>query len=142
MAETPPCHSLHGRNTSQSFFNLYLNIQTLKTLELVFFGNIDIVANDNKPSFGGIQEGEAYTYIENSIDVFWWKRGETLIPILFLVNIMSRNLKAWAYVLTKERKKERTEINVAILKQFKDEVGFIQGLENDNNFSILQLKIM
>ena len=38
------------------------------------------------------------------IDIFWWKRGETLIPILLLVDILSR--KAWAYVLTKARKKK------------------------------------
>jgi hypothetical protein len=38
--------------------------------------------------------------------------------------------------------KKRTEINIAILKQFKNELGFMQGLENDNNISILQLKNM
>jgi hypothetical protein len=32
------------------------------------------------------------------IDIFWLKRSETLIPILLLVDILSR--KAWAYVLT------------------------------------------
>ena len=31
------------------------------------------------------------------IDIFWWRRGESLLPILLLVDILSR--KAWAYVL-------------------------------------------
>ena len=29
------------------------------------------------------------------IDIFWWRRGDTLIPILLLVDILSR--KAWAW---------------------------------------------
>jgi hypothetical protein len=36
------------------------------------------------------------------IDIFWWRRGESLQPILLLVDILSR--KAWAYVLTKAKK--------------------------------------
>jgi hypothetical protein len=35
------------------------------------------------------------------IDIFWWRRGDTLIPLLLLVDILSR--KAWAYVLTKSK---------------------------------------
>ena len=52
------------------------------------------------------------------IDIFWWKKSDTLIPILLLVDILSR--KAWAYVLTKSKKEKVVNIN---------------GLEGDNEFS-------
>ena len=67
------------------------------------------------------------------IDIFWWRRGETLQPILLLVDILSR--KAWAYVLTKSKKNKRAEVNVATLKEFQKEVVNINGLEGDNEFS-------
>ena len=67
------------------------------------------------------------------IDIFWWRRGESLLPILLLVDILSR--KAWAYVLTKSKKEKRAEINVSTLKKFQEEVGNINGLEGDNEFS-------
>ena len=67
------------------------------------------------------------------IDIFWWKRGDTLIPILLLVDILSR--KAWAYVLTKSKKEKRAAVSVKTLQEFKDEVGLITGLEGDNEFS-------
>ena len=67
------------------------------------------------------------------IDIFWWKRGETLIPILLLVDILSR--KAWAYVLTKSKKEKRAEVSVKTLEEFKNEVGKINGLTGDNEFS-------
>jgi hypothetical protein len=72
------------------------------------------------------------------IDIFWWKRGDTLIPILLLVDILSR--KAWAYVLTKSKKEKRAEVNVATLQQFKEEVGNINGLTGDNEFSSAPIK--
>ncbi len=37
------------------------------------------------------------------IDIFWWEKSDTLIPILLFVDILSR--EAWAYVLTKASKK-------------------------------------
>ena len=43
------------------------------------------------------------------IDIFWWKRGETLIPILLLVDVLSR--KAWAYVLTKSKMEKRRSLS-------------------------------
>ena len=67
------------------------------------------------------------------IDIFWWKKGETLIPILLLVDILSR--KAWAYVLTKSKKEKRAEVSVKTLEDFKNEVGKINGLTGDNEFS-------
>ena len=72
------------------------------------------------------------------IDIFWWKKSETLIPILLLVDILSR--KAWAYVLTKSKKKKRAEVSVKTIQEFKDEVGLIRGLEGDNEFSSAPIK--
>ena len=67
------------------------------------------------------------------IDIFWWKKSDTLIPILLLVDILSR--KAWAYVLTKSKQEKRAEVNVTTLREFQKEVGNINGLEGDNEFS-------
>jgi hypothetical protein len=52
---------------------------------------------------------------------------------LLLVDTLSR--KAWAYVLTKGKKEKRAEVNVSTLKQFQEEVGNINGIEGDNEFS-------
>ena len=51
------------------------------------------------------------------IDIFWWKKSSTLIPILLLVDILSR--KAWAYVLTKSKKEKRAEVSVKTIQEFK-----------------------
>jgi hypothetical protein len=67
------------------------------------------------------------------IDIFWWKQGDTSIPILLLVDILSR--KAWAYILTKSKKEKRAAVSVKTIQEFKDEVGLIRGLEGDNEFS-------
>ncbi len=72
------------------------------------------------------------------IDIFWWKRGDTLIPILLLVDVLSR--KAWAYVLTKSKKEKRADISVKTLENFKKEVGNINGLTGDNEFSSAAIK--
>ncbi len=66
----------------------------------------------------------AYTYI--------------YICILLLVDILSR--KAWAYVWTKPRKQKWADVNVASLKEFEDAVGFVKGLEGDNEFSSVAIK--
>jgi hypothetical protein len=47
-------------------------------------------------------------------------------PILLLVDILSR--KARAYVLTKSKKEKRAEVNVAVLKEFKNEVQYMKGI--------------
>ncbi len=67
------------------------------------------------------------------IDIFWWEKLDTLIPILLFVDVLSR--KAWAYVLTKSKKEKRAEVSVKIIQGFKDEVGLIRRLEGDNEFS-------
>jgi hypothetical protein len=72
------------------------------------------------------------------IDIFWWKKSDTLIPILLFVDILSR--KAWAYVLTKSKKEKRAAVSVKTIQEFKDEVGLIRGLEGDNEFSSAAVK--
>ena len=58
--------------------------------------------------------------------------------IIVVVDILSR--KAWAYVLTKSKKKKRAEVSVKTIQEFKDEVGLIRGLEGDNEFSNAAIK--
>ena len=72
------------------------------------------------------------------IDIFWWKKSETLIPILLLVDILSR--KAFAYVLPKSIKEKRGDITVKTLEEFKSQVGYIHGLEGDNEFGSAAVK--
>ena len=72
------------------------------------------------------------------LDIFWFKKGEGLIPILLLVDILSR--KAWAYVLSKSKKEKRAAVSVKTLQEFKNEVGLIRGLEGDNEFSSAPIK--
>jgi hypothetical protein len=72
------------------------------------------------------------------IDIFWFKHGETLIPVLLLVDILSR--KVCAYVLSKSKKEKRAEISFKTLQNFKNEVGLIHGLEGDNEFSSTAIK--
>ena len=72
------------------------------------------------------------------IDIFWWKKSETLIPILLLVDILSR--KAFAFVLPKSIKEKRGDITVKTLEEFKSQVGYIHGLEGDNEFGNAAVK--
>jgi hypothetical protein len=72
-------------------------------------------------------------YYTNLSDCFWWKKPETLIPILLFVDILSR--KAWTYCTNKRKKEKRAEVSVKTIQGFKDEVGLIRGLESDNEFS-------
>jgi hypothetical protein len=61
------------------------------------------------------------------------KKSDTLIPILLLVDIVGR--KAWAHVLTKIKKEKSAAVSAKTLQEFKAEVGLIEGLEGDNEFS-------
>jgi hypothetical protein len=55
-----------------------------------------------------------------------------------LVDILSR--KAFAYVLPKSKKEKRAEVSVKTLQAFKNEVGYIHGLEGDNEFRSAAIK--
>jgi len=68
------------------------------------------------------------------IDIFWFKRSETLTPILLLVDILSR--KAFSYILSKKTQENLLDA----IKMFKNEVGKINGLEGDNEFSQSNIK--
>ncbi len=72
------------------------------------------------------------------IDIFWWKKSEALIPILLLVDILSR--KAFSFVLPKSIKEKRGDITVKTLEEFKSQVGYIHGLEGDNEFGNAAVK--
>ena len=68
------------------------------------------------------------------IDIFWFRRSETLTPILLLVDILSR--KAFAYTLSKN-----TQDNILdTLNKFKNEVGEINFIEGDNEFNKTNIK--
>ena len=69
------------------------------------------------------------------IDIFWWRRGETLIRILLLVDVLSR--KAWAYVLSKSKQEKRAEVSVKTLEEFKNEVGRINGQAHQLKKSVM-----
>ena len=51
------------------------------------------------------------------INIFWCKKSDKLIPILLLVDILSR--KAFAYVLPKSIKEKISDITVKTLEEFK-----------------------
>jgi hypothetical protein len=72
------------------------------------------------------------------IDIFWWRKGETLIPILLFVDILSR--KAYSYIIPKGKQETRGERTFKIIKQFINDIGKVNGLEGDNEFSNKQLK--
>ena len=61
-----------------------------------------------------------------------------MIPILLLVDILSR--KAFAYVLPKSQKEKRGDVTVQTLEAFKSKVGYIHGLEGDNEFGSAAVK--
>ena len=68
------------------------------------------------------------------IDIFWFKRSETLTPILLLVDILSR--KAFLYILSKKRQENMLDA----IKIFKNEVGEINRLQGDNEISKSNIK--
>ena len=66
------------------------------------------------------------------------RNTKTYITVCRYIILLSR--KAWAYVLTKSKKKKRAEVSVKTIQEFKDEVGLISGLEGDNEFSSAAIK--
>ncbi len=53
------------------------------------------------------------------------EKGDSLLPILLLVDILSR--KAYAYVLPKSIKEKRGDITVKTLEELKNEAGHINA---------------
>ena len=51
------------------------------------------------------------------MDILWWKKGDTLIPVLLFVDILSRKL--WAFVLSKSKDNTRGENIVECIDKIK-----------------------
>ena len=60
------------------------------------------------------------------VDLLWWKRGETLTPILLFVDILSRKL--WAFVLSKNKDTTRGENILECIEKIHKEIGGIKNL--------------
>ena len=66
------------------------------------------------------------------VDILWWKKGDTLIPVLLFVDILSRKL--WAFVLSKSKDNTRGENIVECINKINKEVGGINALIGDAEF--------
>ena len=66
------------------------------------------------------------------VDILWWKRGDTLTPILLFVDILSRKL--WAFVLPKNKDTTRGENILECIEKINKEVGGINAITGDNEF--------
>jgi len=66
------------------------------------------------------------------VDILWWKRGDTLTPILLFVDILSRKL--WAFVLPKNKDATRGENIVQSIEKMNKEVGGIHSIIGDAEF--------
>jgi hypothetical protein len=66
------------------------------------------------------------------VDILWWKRGDTLTPVLLFVDILSRKL--WAFVLSKNKDNTRGENIVECIDKINKEVGGIQAIIGDAEF--------
>ena len=111
--------------------NKYPDIKLKEIKEYLKNQEINQITTDNKKTYNYKITAPPRTF---QIDIFWFRRGETLKPILLLVDILSR--KAFFYMLSK-----KTQENILdALKLFKNEVGEINGLEGDNEFSKTDIK--
>ena len=111
--------------------NRYPDIKLKDVKEFLKNQEINQITTDNKKTYNYKITAPPRTF---QIDIFWFRRGETLQPILLLVDILSR--KAFFYMLSK-----KTQENILdALKLFKSEVGEINGLEGDNEFSKTDIK--
>ena len=66
------------------------------------------------------------------VDILWWKRGDTLTPILLFVDILSRKL--WAFVLSKNKDATRGENILECIEKVNKEVGGINSIIGDAEF--------
>ena len=63
----------------------------------------------------------------------YFKRGDTQTPILLFVDILSR--KSFAYVLNKSKDATRGENILECIEKLNKEVGWINSIIGDNEFS-------
>ena len=66
------------------------------------------------------------------VDILWWKRGDTLTPILLFVDILSRKLRA--FVLSKNKDATRGENILECIEKVNKEVGGINSIIGDAEF--------
>ena len=67
--------------------NEWLNNQSVSQINTTINKKYDYKITANPKSF--------------QVDILWWKKGDTLIPVLLFVDILSRKL--WAFVLSKSK---------------------------------------
>jgi hypothetical protein len=98
--------------------NEWLNNQSVSQINTTITKKYDYKITGNPKSF--------------QVDILWWKRGDTLTPVLLFVDILSRKL--WAFVLSKNKDNTRGENIVECIDKINKEVGGIQAIIGDAEF--------
>ena len=98
--------------------NEWLNNQSVSQINTTITKKYDYKITANPKSF--------------QVDILWWKRGDTLTPVLLFVDILSRKL--WAFVLSKNKDNTRGENIVECIDKINKEVGGIQAIIGDAEF--------
>ena len=98
--------------------NEWLNNQSVNQVNTTITKKYDYKITANPKSF--------------QVDLLWWKKGDTLIPVLLFVDILSRKL--WAFVLSKNKDNTRGENIVECIDKINKEVGGINAIIGDAEF--------
>jgi len=98
--------------------NEWLNNQSVSQINTTITKKYDYKITANPKSF--------------QVDILWWKKGDTLIPVLLFVDILSRKL--WAFVLSKSKDNTRGENIVECIDKINKEVGGIHAIIGDAEF--------
>jgi hypothetical protein len=98
--------------------NEWLNNQSVSQINTTINKKYDYKITANPKSF--------------QVDILWWKKGDTLIPVLLFVDILSRKL--WAFVLSKSKDNTRGENIVECINKINKEVGGINAIIGDAEF--------
>ena len=98
--------------------NEWLNNQSVSQINTTITKKYDYKITANPKSF--------------QVDILWWRRGETLTPVLLFVDILSRKL--WAFVLSQNKNTTRGENILECIKKINKEVGGINALIGDAEF--------
>jgi hypothetical protein len=98
--------------------NEWLNNQSVSQINTTITKKYDYKITANPKSF--------------QVDILWWKKGDTLIPVLLFVDILSRKL--WAFVLSKSKDNTRGENIVECINKINKEVGGINAIIGDAEF--------
>ena len=98
--------------------NEWLNNQSVTQVNTTITKKYDYKITANPKSF--------------QVDLLWWKKGDTLIPVLLFVDILSRKL--WSFVLSKNKDNTRGENIVECIDKINKEVGGINAIIGDAEF--------